>query len=62
VKQTTRTSTLGNALPEQLLVLPDISEEPSRRRQHHSAVFKAHLAHLIAADAAWIGRGIDARR
>ena len=52
----------GHALPEQLLMLHDTGEEPSRRRQHHAAIFEADLAHLVAADAACIGRSVDPRR
>ena len=52
----------GHSLPEQLLMLHDTGEEPSRRRQHHAAIFEADIAHLVAADAACIGRSVDPRR
>src|SRR5581483_1965998 len=55
-------SAATGAFPEQLLPLHHALVEPPRRAQHHAAVLEAHGAHLVAADAARIGRGVDAGR
>lgn len=45
---------LGDALPEQFLMLHHAGVEAARRRKHHAAVLEAHVAVLVAADA--VGR------